>query len=664
MAKIPDINSLGPRPMPDSGRPVYRPPQNIMPAIMAQAGSNLQEIGQKAQAGEDEFYGAAAKSQWLRSNIEAENAFNNDQDYSTFADRYQQTAAENLENALSIVQNPRQRAMLQQSLQVDMMQSLQKVKNLADTKRQDYKTGYILDTAKKNNDAALQSADPLVREQLIRANEAMIDSAVSTGDMSHTKAAEWKLKNSEDYGKTWLKLHPAEDQVKILSGEETVTIEDYTINNKINETIKLEGGYRKRDGGGLPSNYGISKKTYPNEDIENMTKERARFLYKRDFWDANNIDALPKNMRAIAFDFYVNGADKDVLGMTVNQMVERSNGDPAKLIEFRQKYYNQLVRINPDKYGPELEGWTNRLKNLAKMQRDTAEIKDKDELISFPKTNTPVDFIPIADRITLRDAAVADQASAIRAQNLMKEQKDKETQNDFLGRFYENKLKADDVNASDLPAFGAGGKKDFIDMLRDGPKSGNPRLHSELYQSVLTGVIDDPSDLVPYLALPDGQAISVEQAQNLTAAMNKGPDEATKAFLVGAKPQITGSNDLLGIRDPNGDSKYSAMLFELDRALSAGRKKGKSSRELLDPTSSSYIGKGLISSYSSTAEEKIQATIDTFSGDKNKPSPSNPPTGYQIPYGAIEKLRLNPSTAPQFEKHFGLPAGAAQEYIK
>lgn len=54
----------------------------------------------------------------------------------------------------------------------------------------------------------------------------------------------------------------------------------------IQKIIASEGGYVNdpNDPGG-ETKFGISKRSYPNEDIKNLTIERAREIYKRDFWD-------------------------------------------------------------------------------------------------------------------------------------------------------------------------------------------------------------------------------------------------------------------------------------------------------------------------------------------------------------------------------------------
>jgi len=70
---------------------------------------------------------------------------------------------------------------------------------------------------------------------------------------------------------------------------------------------KIEGGYvnHPNDPGG-ETNFGITRMTYPAEDIRGMTRERALFLYHRDYWLANCCDKLPHLTALALFDFAVN----------------------------------------------------------------------------------------------------------------------------------------------------------------------------------------------------------------------------------------------------------------------------------------------------------------------------------------------------------------------
>lgn len=72
--------------------------------------------------------------------------------------------------------------------------------------------------------------------------------------------------------------------------------------------LKHEGGYVfDPDDPGGETNYGISKKSYPDTDIKNLTVDDAKEIYKRDFWDKIRLDEITKqNIASKLFDMAVN----------------------------------------------------------------------------------------------------------------------------------------------------------------------------------------------------------------------------------------------------------------------------------------------------------------------------------------------------------------------
>ena len=80
-----------------------------------------------------------------------------------------------------------------------------------------------------------------------------------------------------------------------------------TFDEIIETTLHHEGGYvhDPKDLGG-ETNFGITKRFYPNVDIKNLTKEGATEIYKRDYWDKNRIEETPKELWHIYFDMCVN----------------------------------------------------------------------------------------------------------------------------------------------------------------------------------------------------------------------------------------------------------------------------------------------------------------------------------------------------------------------
>ena len=82
-------------------------------------------------------------------------------------------------------------------------------------------------------------------------------------------------------------------------------------NSAFDLLMDIEGGYvcDKDDAGG-ETKYGISKNSYPNEDICNLTLDRAKEIYKRDYWDKCKCDQLPDCLSVAVFDFAVNSGVK------------------------------------------------------------------------------------------------------------------------------------------------------------------------------------------------------------------------------------------------------------------------------------------------------------------------------------------------------------------
>ena len=76
----------------------------------------------------------------------------------------------------------------------------------------------------------------------------------------------------------------------------------------INRLLTNEGGYTPGlvgDPGG-ETNWGISKREYPDVDIKNLTRDQAVAIYLRDFWMHVHADVLPLILAFQALDFAVN----------------------------------------------------------------------------------------------------------------------------------------------------------------------------------------------------------------------------------------------------------------------------------------------------------------------------------------------------------------------
>lgn len=75
-------------------------------------------------------------------------------------------------------------------------------------------------------------------------------------------------------------------------------------------TLQREGGYvNDPDDPGGETNYGLSRRAYPDLDIRNLTLEQAALIYRRDYWEAPGFNRVADVSPALAerlFDLGVN----------------------------------------------------------------------------------------------------------------------------------------------------------------------------------------------------------------------------------------------------------------------------------------------------------------------------------------------------------------------
>lgn len=79
-----------------------------------------------------------------------------------------------------------------------------------------------------------------------------------------------------------------------------------TFEEAVNRTLGTEGGYvNNPDDPGGETNWGISKRSYPQLDIRNLTRDGAIAIYRADFWDTLHT-TVPDSVKFQLFDFAVN----------------------------------------------------------------------------------------------------------------------------------------------------------------------------------------------------------------------------------------------------------------------------------------------------------------------------------------------------------------------
>tara|TARA_R110000744_G_scaffold34839_1_gene80951 strand:- start:5147 stop:5638 length:492 start_codon:yes stop_codon:yes gene_type:complete len=144
--------------------------------------------------------------------------------------------------------------------------------------------------------------------------------------------------------------------------------------------LKHEGGYiNDIDDPGGETNFGISKRQYPNIDIKELTRDEAIQIYFNDYWTRCRCSELPTDIRGIYFDMAVNLGGRRacfILQESINKKggTLKTDGkigkntlhqsfkykiESSRLKAYRIKYYVELVNRKPklEKY---YYGWFKR----------------------------------------------------------------------------------------------------------------------------------------------------------------------------------------------------------------------------------------------------------------------------------------------------------------
>ena len=140
-----------------------------------------------------------------------------------------------------------------------------------------------------------------------------------------------------------------------------------TFEEIIEKVLEHEGGYVNdpKDLGG-ETKYGITKRFYPELNIKELTIEKAKQIYKDDYWDKNRVESLPQELWHIFFDMCVNmgrrtavkvlqraavnrGRDIEVDGGLGPMTIKALKGvEVDRVRAYRVKFYVDLITAKPE----------------------------------------------------------------------------------------------------------------------------------------------------------------------------------------------------------------------------------------------------------------------------------------------------------------------------
>lgn len=126
-----------------------------------------------------------------------------------------------------------------------------------------------------------------------------------------------------------------------------------TFDDIFDRLIGHEGGYVNdpNDPGG-ETNWGISKRSYPNVDIKNLTRDQAKEIYRRDFWDRIDGEGLQDGVAFQVLDFAVNSGIETAiraLQRAVGTADDGHWGPASKAAAAKMSEADQIMRLNAER---------------------------------------------------------------------------------------------------------------------------------------------------------------------------------------------------------------------------------------------------------------------------------------------------------------------------
>lgn len=213
MAKLPTAQELGTRVPQDRSAVVSG---NVDYSGFQAVGKALQNFGQTVQERQDAMNLQRAKTHWQKAKIEADNAFDHDNDFATYTERYNGMLSKASEEALKQVTNPRMKELLTMDIELSKADGMQRMKDRSFEKERESGLATLQEILTVNRENALRSrSDADKMAALDQMNDA-IATAELLGYVNKDDGQALRTKSGQDMAKAMVSTQPLEKQLELL----------------------------------------------------------------------------------------------------------------------------------------------------------------------------------------------------------------------------------------------------------------------------------------------------------------------------------------------------------------------------------------------------------------------------------------------------------------
>lgn len=217
MPRIPDdMTSYGGGPSLQPRRGVVQGPADGRIDAIADLGETIGKIGQGIQDREDKLNYARAKSEYLKSKIQIESEFENDNDYQTYGERYKEKISKARGDASALIRNPMMRESFQFDTDVDIEQGLAGMARKAFAKEKDNGRAKLSGLLYDSQKLIVSTGDPAIRKSAYENVNQSVDAAIENNWLTREEGGNLKRKFAEESALQEFTSKSAEEQLQML----------------------------------------------------------------------------------------------------------------------------------------------------------------------------------------------------------------------------------------------------------------------------------------------------------------------------------------------------------------------------------------------------------------------------------------------------------------
>lgn len=213
MAKLPTAQDLDVRVPVDRSQVVTG---NIDLSGYQALGRSAENFGRTVQDRQDALNLQKAKTLWQKAKIEADNAFDQDNDFGTYVERYNGMLGKASEEALKQVNNPRLKELLKMDIDLSKADGLERMKDRAYQKESESGLSTLQEILTINRENALRATSDADRMSAFDQMNDSIAIAEMNGYVKKDDATNLRIKSGQDMAKAMVDVQPLEKQLELL----------------------------------------------------------------------------------------------------------------------------------------------------------------------------------------------------------------------------------------------------------------------------------------------------------------------------------------------------------------------------------------------------------------------------------------------------------------